>query len=754
MRWVRVWMPLVAFALATMACDDGSSGGDMDVSADGSADARAETGVAPNVEVPDARVPDAGVPACSDDLDNDGDGVTDLDDPGCDGDPNRDDEQEPPGPPACDDDLDNDADGRIDFPDDPGCGSAVDGDEFNEEPLPACNDALDNDNDGLIDELDPGCTSSADPNEQDAGVRACSDRIDNDGDGIIDFPLEPGCSTAGDNDETNSPVPPACLNGRDDDGDGVVDFPDEPGCAGAGDDSEEDKARKPDCSDGSDNDRDGRTDYPEDDGCIAASDFSERGSCGDIYDPPRLVDGEMIIIDTSRGVFEAQGSCGGNGSPELVVFYRLDRRVEGLIISTDADATDVPTTIYVRREDCLEETAEIACQRESADVRRSGQRLTIEVPPPGDYYIYIDGVAGAGGPVGVTIEEIALAQCLNGVDDDEDGRIDYPFDPGCDLPDDRDETSEGPPPVCSNDEDDDDDGAVDYPLDVGCLSAAGDSEEDLCAGGATVREYFYGQDFVLGDTAEQGESNSGGSCGGRDLPEVVFRYRNPVNARIAFNTAHEETDSNTVVYVRRDCAIADTELACDEGGGGTNRGRAVVQHASPGTYFVFVDTRFGQGGPFKLSVETTRLDPGCVDGVDNDGDGLVDLLDPGCTGADDEDEGDDPGGEPTACNNGEDDDHDGQPDFPYDPGCAAVGDLDETDPVTPTMCSNGIDDDEDEKIDFPFDPGCQGAGDDTENDPRPRPQCGNRVDDDRDNLIDFPLDPGCEYAADDSERDN
>jgi hypothetical protein len=36
----------------------------------------------------------------------------------------------------------------------------------------------------------------------------CSDGIDNDGDTLIDFPADPGCTDANDNDETNSPPPP------------------------------------------------------------------------------------------------------------------------------------------------------------------------------------------------------------------------------------------------------------------------------------------------------------------------------------------------------------------------------------------------------------------------------------------------------------------------------------------------------------------------------------------------------------------
>ncbi len=75
---------------------------------------------------------------------------------------------------ACSDGLDNDNDGLIDL-DDPGCADLTDNDEYNEvispepEPTTACSDGLDNDNDGLIDLDDPGCKNTNDDNENNKG---------------------------------------------------------------------------------------------------------------------------------------------------------------------------------------------------------------------------------------------------------------------------------------------------------------------------------------------------------------------------------------------------------------------------------------------------------------------------------------------------------------------------------------------------------------------------------------------------------
>jgi len=67
-------------------------------------------------------------------------------------------------PKACSDGIDNDGDGAIDFPNDQGCSSADDDNEVN----PTCIDLIDNDGDGLIDfPADPGCTDAHDDDETD-----------------------------------------------------------------------------------------------------------------------------------------------------------------------------------------------------------------------------------------------------------------------------------------------------------------------------------------------------------------------------------------------------------------------------------------------------------------------------------------------------------------------------------------------------------------------------------------------------------
>ncbi|MEZ4431313.1 MAG: hypothetical protein R3F65_02790 [bacterium] len=692
---------------------------------------------------------DPAVPACQNGEDDDGDGAIDLEDRGC-ASARDDDESDEPPLPACSNGVDDDDDGFIDFPADPGCGSAGDDDEFDMRmPLPQCADEQDNDDDGLVDVADPGCSSVADPREADPDEPpVCFNGLDDDGDGIIDFPAEPGCSAAGDGDEADPPNAPACGNGLDDDGDGRVDYPDDPGCAGTGDNDEADPSRAPACADGVDNDGDGATDFPDDLGCDAAADATEQAGCGVRRVAAELAPNSTVRGDSSTAGFTHEGSCGGRGAPEVPFVYRLDQAVEAIEITALAE-TRFATAIYVRR-GCTDPDSEVACARQPAG--ESGHTLRIDEPAPGTYYIFLDGAAGRGGQFAMQIEEIPLAACRNGVDDDGDGRVDYPEEPGCQSPADRDETDPEPLPQCADDLDNDGDGEVDFPLDIGCIAASDDDEVDACGQGVRFLEYPVGAPFVDG-LIEGGTNNFSGSCGGQGRPERIYRYDNPFNARLRFSVDNAETAQATTLYVRgARCTSAQSELGCSTGIAPTSKGTVTLDRAAPGEYFVFVDSGLGAGA-FRLTVQVDRLPPGCSDGVDNDEDGFTDGDDLGCEAPDDEDERDPPAiAARAACANGLDDDGDGRTDYPYDPGCTTRGAADEADPAALPACGNGEDDDGDGLVDFPADPGCFAAADDDEGG-NARVACNNRIDDDNDGLLDHPYDPGCAGPGSRSETD-
>ena len=692
-------------------------------------------------------------PQCSNEVDDDGDGDIDLEDRGC-ARPGDDDESDEPPLPACANGEDDDMDGRTDFPSDPGCGSPDDLDETDEDVAPTaqCGNGLDDDNDGRVDLSDPGCASLADPRESDPEEPpACANGLDDDADGIPDFPLDPGCGAAGDEDETDGANAPECGNGMDDDGDGVIDYPEEPGCAGVGDRDEADPDPLPHCADGRDNDRDGRVDFPDDLGCNNAADGTETAFCGRNYDVVEARLGQTLRGTTRGGQFSQEGTCGGRGSTEVVFMVRVDEEIETLRISTVLPENALETVLYIRRS-CLDTGSEMACIRETLDDGVAANELELRQPPVGTYFVFLDGATGGSGDFAVHFEAVPLPQCRNGVDDDADGREDFPNDPGCRDPDDADETTPDPPPACGDDEDNDLDGLIDYPLDIGCRAASDDDETDACGQGQPVFEYPVGEPFLMDDTSMGGTDAFTGSCGNADGTEKIYVYTNPFNARLQFSVNHEETAGPTALYIRRECLNGGSEIACDSdrARGGAQKGTVTIDRAAPGDLFVFVDHPFGLGHVVKLSVEVERLPPGCSDGIDNDEDGFADQDDPGCADDEDEDERDDDVF--SACWDEADNDEDGLTDYPYDPGCVSKGDADEADPDEMPACANGLDDDEDGNIDFPWDPGCAATGDDEEALPRPAPQCRNSRDDDMDGLTDFPLDPGCAGAGDLSER--
>ncbi len=84
-----------------------------------------------------------------------------------------------------------------------------------------------------------------------------------------------------------------------------------------------------------------------------------------------------------------------------------------------------------------------------------------------------DSEAGGGG---------GNPEYSDGVDNDGDGQIDFPADPNCSSANDDSEAGGGPPgggdPECDDGRDNDGDGRADFPEDPGCSSRRDDSEDD------------------------------------------------------------------------------------------------------------------------------------------------------------------------------------------------------------------------------------------------------------------------------------
>jgi hypothetical protein len=152
-------------------------------------------------------------------------------------------------------------------------------------------------------------------------------------------------------------------------------------------------------------------------------------------------------------------------------------------------------------------------------------------------------------------------------------------------------------------------------------------------------------------------------------------------------------------------------------------------------------------GTVPCVVREIGLTYGCSDGLDNDGDGLVDAADPQCLEPEARESADGVGrARSAACNDGLDNDGDGLIDG-ADLGCAFSGDGSELGAVKAVACSDGLDNDGDGLTD----------SDDPECLPGPfhrseaaLPACSDGLDNDDDGLTDSD-DPQCTSSLQDDE---
>ena len=299
-------------------------------------------------------------PACSDGLDNDGDGLVDGGDPDCE---SIDGATEQTiviegDLPACADGVDNDGDGLVDFPDDPGCRGRFDGTEFSAQP--ACSDGLDNDGDGLVDLADPGC--SEDPLAP-SELPQCGDGEDNDGDSTVDkggdgtLPDDTSCAPfrkfTGRERNAETDIPTTCNDGIDNDGDGLVDaapvadgIGEDPDCATPWSNGE----ARPVCANGVDDDGDGLVDI-EDPDCYARGGASEAPSgaapASDLALSPNgrwlyVTDqsrGTVEVIDTEAGVHLDVNAREQDGDPVLATQHVTGIQLPGSPLSVAFIAT-------------------------------------------------------------------------------------------------------------------------------------------------------------------------------------------------------------------------------------------------------------------------------------------------------------------------------------------------------------------------------------------------------------------------------
>ena len=204
---------------------------------------------------------------------------------------------------------------------------------------------------------------------------------------------------------------------------------------------------------------------------------------------------------------------------------------------------------------------------------------------------------GCMGPLDDTEDSPTNPQCDDGRDNDGDGKADYPADPGCFAPaadDETDDCPDGPQcPQCGNGKDDDMNGATDYPGDTGCESAA-DSSEFLnnpvaCGGGLKIKQLPpTGIDRGMLDSTSTSMIMS--PCGGGGgAPAIAYTIHLTAPKVIVASTDDSATVADTVLDIRAaDCMNPASELACSDDIDGTNTNSSLTESLQAGTYYLIV----------------------------------------------------------------------------------------------------------------------------------------------------------------------
>jgi hypothetical protein len=109
--------------------------------------------------------------------------------------------------------------------------------------------------------------------------------------------------------------------------------------------------------------------------------------------------------NTRQGEAEHTGSCGNAEAKELVYKLEVPKRQRVVI---EVDPSNFDSVLYVRKDDCAERDAEIACNddtttgsKRSASTR--GSRID-ELLDPGTYYVFVDGYGSDAGSFRLTTQ--------------------------------------------------------------------------------------------------------------------------------------------------------------------------------------------------------------------------------------------------------------------------------------------------------------------------------------------------------------
>jgi hypothetical protein len=343
-----------------------------------------------------------------------------------------------------------------------------------------------------------------------------------------------------------------------------------------------------------------------------------------------------VSSTTARGESIHAGSCAKNSARELVYVLDVPRR-QRVVLEVDARFDSV---LYVRKDDCADEKAEVACNDDPPEGGRNQSRIE-RVFEPGRYFVFVDGYSQEGGAfkltasmsdvVGLAEEcrhapvlasgEIVTGRTSLGVDDahascgggaegpDAPWHVDLPMRARVRVV----EHSDDMAPVvhvrracaepasesaCSEAANSGGDAVVTGVFERGGYTVFADAREANSSGSYSLQLEVEPPDGtgVVGDSCGDAQpfpvgtgaaiagdtfaarDDVAGSCGGAGAADVVYRVDVLRRSRLFAQLQSEEAPHLLLAWRR--CAERAYEVSC---------GRALDEVLAPGTYFVAVD---------------------------------------------------------------------------------------------------------------------------------------------------------------------
>lgn len=394
---------------------------------------------------------------------------------------------------------------------------------------------------------------------------------------------------------------------------------------------------------------------------VAAQTVAASNAAGTCESPIPLVAGQLQG-STSRGEASSEGvdACSGARGKELVYKLELPAR-KRVQIKMEAR---FDTMLYVRRDDCEDGDAQVACNDDaSADGRGNASRIDA-VLEAGTYYVFADGASGEAGTfrMDVALSDVptladacrqaralspgaivsgalgasfdhARASCggearghdiVYRLDLGQRARVrlvEHSDDFGPALHVRRTCVDPQSEVACADSGATDGDATVATILDAGTYAVFADAVDEDADGHYTLSAELAPEQGsgVQGDTCAdaaplgvgatdgdtfQAKDDFAPRCAAQGTPDVVYRV--DISRRSRLHVDVEAEESELVVALQRACGDGQTELAC---------GPALDQVLAPGTYFLVVDGRKpGALGRFSLETrieDVTALESAC-----------------------------------------------------------------------------------------------------------------------------------------------